>query len=104
MDNATATYTKLKDGSWGVRSTRSLAAGSTVVVAKRDGTLKVETVARVVWTGNGVWLCSLCASSASPAPRRQSGARTGCSCGSREDASGVLIDSPRNCSRCEHDA
>lgn len=29
---------------------------------------------------------------------------TGCSCGSREDSDGVLIPSPRNCRRCEHDA
>lgn len=42
-----------------------------------------------------------------PRPRRQtarSGRRTGCSCGSREDASGRLIPSPRNCRSCEHDA
>ena len=29
---------------------------------------------------------------------------TGCSCGSREDAHGELIPSPRNCASCEHDA
>lgn len=32
------------------------------------------------------------------------GRRTGCSCGSREDAWGDLIPSSRNCSSCEHDA
>lgn len=31
------------------------------------------------------------------------GTWTGCSCGSRE-ANGELIDSPRNCASCEHDA
>lgn len=29
---------------------------------------------------------------------------TGCSCGSREDSSGELIDSPRNCKSCRFDA
>ncbi len=31
------------------------------------------------------------------------GRRTGCSCGSREDSSGQLIDSPRNCKQCRFD-
>lgn len=39
-------------------------------------------------------------------PRSRGGyaKRTGCSCGSREDSSGCLIPSPRNCAGCEHDA
>lgn len=32
------------------------------------------------------------------------GRRTGCSCGSREDAWGDLIPSRRNCAGCTHDA
>lgn len=39
--------------------------------------------------------------------RRYSGSRgrwTGCSCGSREDSAGDLIDSPKNCSSCVHDS
>jgi hypothetical protein len=35
---------------------------------------------------------------------RRKGRRTGCSCGSREDEDGVLIDSPNNCRSCEFDA
>ena len=35
---------------------------------------------------------------------RRHGRWTGCSCGSREDAAGDLIPSPRNCASCEHDA
>lgn len=41
------------------------------------------------------------------APARSSvstGKRTGCSCGSRADAWGDLIPSPRNCFSCRHDA
>ncbi len=35
---------------------------------------------------------------------RRGGRWTGCSCGSREDAAGDLIPSPRNCFSCNHDA
>jgi hypothetical protein len=39
-------------------------------------------------------------------PRRRTGGhgrRTGCSCGSREDSSGEIIPSPRNCKQCNFD-
>ena len=44
------TYTKLRDGSWGVRGT-GLVAGARTSVIKRDGSSKTETVGRVLWTG-----------------------------------------------------
>jgi hypothetical protein len=38
------------------------------------------------------------------AARSRGGKWTGCSCGSREDSSGTLIPSSRNCASCNHDA
>jgi len=67
------TYTKLRNGSWGVRVQGSVSAGQTVTVAKRDGSTKTETVGRVLWTGQGVSLCSIAQSHRSTSTRRGSG-------------------------------
>ena len=56
---AAATYTKLKSGEWGVRVNGSIRTGDKVTVVKKSGASKVETVARVLWTGNGVSVCSI---------------------------------------------
>lgn len=56
---ATATYTKLKSGAWGVRVNGSVTAGTTVTVTKKDGSTKVETVAKVIFSGDGVSLCAI---------------------------------------------
>lgn len=54
------TYTKLKDGTWGVRvSGETVAAGQTITVNKKDGTTKQETIKTIVWSGDGVQLCSV---------------------------------------------
>lgn len=55
----TTTYTKLRDGSWGLRVQGQATDGQQVVVAKKDGARKVETVGRVLWRGEGVTLCSI---------------------------------------------
>lgn len=56
----TITYTKLRSGAWGVRGpAESVRSGSTIVVSKRDGSTKTETVGRVLWTGDGIALASL---------------------------------------------
>jgi hypothetical protein len=55
----TTTYTKLKDGSWRLHTTATVREGDSVTVTKKDGGTKRETVARVLWGGNGVSLCSL---------------------------------------------
>lgn len=56
----TATYTKLKNGDWGVRvPTESVRDGDTVTVVKKSGDTKTETIARVLWRGNGVALCAV---------------------------------------------
>jgi len=51
-----ATWTKLRDGSWGLRSTVKLAPGNNVTVLKRDGSPSTLTVGRSVWEGEGVFL------------------------------------------------
>lgn len=55
----TATYTKLRDGSWGVRAPAGVTVGQTITVVKKSGESKTETIAHVVWEGNGVALCKI---------------------------------------------
>ena len=51
---ATATtFTKLRNGSWGVKGT-GLAAGRIVGVAKRDGSHSNVTIDKVIWTDGKV--------------------------------------------------
>jgi hypothetical protein len=64
------TYSKLKDGTWGLRSTESLKEGSTVVVAKRDGSSKNEHVGREVGKGQGWALYTISAAATSNAKSR----------------------------------
>lgn len=54
-----ATYTKLRDGSWGVRVEGKTAVGQTVTVMKKSGETKQETISRVLWTGEGIALCAI---------------------------------------------
>lgn len=66
-----ATYTHLRDGSWGVRVPGTTVAGASIPVRKRDGKTKNETVSKVLWTGRDsktgqtVSLCSIRSSAAS---------------------------------------
>lgn len=47
-----ATYTKLTDGTWGVRVDGSVPdVGQSVNVVKRDGGVQMETVTAVLWHG-----------------------------------------------------
>jgi hypothetical protein len=76
-----ATYTKLRDGSWGIRATEAVTAGQSVTVTKKSGESKTELVRNVLWSGNGVWLCAI--ETARPAyqtrgRRRSSGGRYEC--------------------------
>lgn len=55
-----ATYTKLQSGEWGIRvQGNKPGVGSTLTVTKKDGTAKTETVAQVVWSGQGVHICAI---------------------------------------------
>lgn len=95
-----ATYTKLRSGEWGIRIAGSTTVGASVVVAKKSGERKTETVARIVWQGEGVTLAAIAPTSrVSSRSRRSRGTWTGCHCGSVEDQ-------PResDCFTCRHDA
>lgn len=52
-----ATYTKLKDGTWGLRIVGAITA--TVTVRKKSGEEKQERVGRVLWSGNGITLATI---------------------------------------------
>lgn len=106
----TATYTKLEDGTWGVRvnSSRRLAEGDVLTVSKRDGSSKTERVAKVLWhgvarDGREASLVTIAATSRSPqrggSGRSGRGTWTGCHCGSVEEYS-----RPSDCWSCRHDA
>jgi len=59
------TYTKLKNGSWGLRVQGAAAKGDKVTVTKKDGSTKVETISAVLWSGEGVTLCAIAPSAPS---------------------------------------
>ncbi len=51
------TWTMLKkESTWGIRSEAELVPGSTVRVARKNGSLAPVVVGRLVWKGNGVFL------------------------------------------------
>lgn len=56
-----ATYAKLRSGEWGVRvvSDRKPSSGDVVIVRERSGVNRTEMIERVIWTGQGVALCTL---------------------------------------------
>lgn len=92
-----ATYTKLKDGTWGIRSTSKISDGQTVTVTKKSGESKRETVGKVIWTGNGVWLATVAGSSS---PATSGSRRSGYSGGSSEYCGGICpVSGERCCSR-----
>lgn len=72
------TYTKLRDGSWGLRISGSAQAGQTISVTKKSGDSKTETVGRILWTGNGITLATV----ANGHSHRSSSSRSGCGCNS----------------------
>lgn len=66
-----ASYSKLQSGSWGIRVAGAPPnVGDRITVDKKDGTSKVETVERVLWSGAGYdgQPASLCAIVATPRP------------------------------------
>lgn len=81
------TYTKLRDGGWGLRGA-NLSAGSTVQVTTKAGKVKSETVGRVLWTGNGICLATIAGGAGEDAGYAGSGCKyTGkkcATCGHRE--------------------
>lgn len=64
-----ATFTKLRNGDWGLRVEGGVpAAGMSIVVSKKGGTSARKTVGKVVWTGNGVTICTIEAEAPKAAP------------------------------------
>ena len=55
----TATFSRLRDGSWGVRVNGAAAKGDVVLASRRDGRQTCLTVGAVVWSGNGVTLARI---------------------------------------------
>ena len=53
------TYTKLADGSWGVRSSSMIRPGSVVIVEKKDGTAKQETIENVSIDPRGGFIATI---------------------------------------------
>jgi hypothetical protein len=53
------TYTKLKSGEWGLRVQGSVESGRRVTVTKKSGESKTEIVGKVIWSGNGISLCTI---------------------------------------------
>lgn len=68
---ATATYQKLRNGDWGVRATFPVKAGQFVIVLKRDGSKHRVQIEKVIWSGDGVFLCAI--KQAEEGQRRPSG-------------------------------
>jgi hypothetical protein len=75
-----ASYAKLRNGSWGVRVTgESVQMGDRVTVTKKDGQECQETIAKVLWNGTDkndgqkVYLCAVEVSSVPPQKRRDIG-------------------------------
>ncbi len=105
---ARASYTKLGDGSWGVRVPGTIAVGATAEVETRSGAVKSETIAAIVQVDGDRTICSVVQRERITRSNGRTGygygRRTGCYCGSREDSSGELIPSPRNCKQCHFDA
>ena len=104
-----ATFTKLRDGSWGIKLGKADMthgrSGAVVKVQTKAGEVKSVTIQQVVSRGSDYALCSIVADR-SPARSSSSrsyggnglGRRTGCSCGSQEGGS-----KDSDCWTCKHD-
>ena len=94
-------FSKLNDGSWGLRGQGSAPSiGSAIVVSKKDGSVKVESVAAIVWQDGKTWIGRIgaSASAAKPAAAKR-GTWTGCSCGSVSE-----FTKSSDCWTCKHDS
>jgi hypothetical protein len=54
----TASPTRLRDGTWGARVTGPAAEGDEITITARSGKTWQAEVVRVLWTGDGVAICS----------------------------------------------
>jgi hypothetical protein len=83
----TATFTRLKDGSWGLRvqgkMKLDLVPGYALDVHKKDGTCSSECIGRVLWQDatKFVYLCSIAPKVSAPASRPRRGTYECMECG-----------------------
>jgi hypothetical protein len=82
------TYAKLASGNWGLRSDAALTEGEQVVVSKRDGSTKTETVDFLVAQDGKGWLYAIRPSAADKVrPERKTYAQR---CHDADDKAGVV--------------
>lgn len=79
------TYYKLKDGNWGIKSTEKVSVGDSVIVTKKSGDTKEETIKSIVFSKDGITLCSIvhrngCSCSESGCCRPTCRCDTSCNC------------------------
>jgi hypothetical protein len=56
----TATWTRLRDGSWGLRvASEDVRSGETVTATRSNGSTSREIVGRIVWSGQGATICTI---------------------------------------------
>jgi hypothetical protein len=65
-----ATYTKLRDGSWGIKG-QGVQEGQTVLVTKRSGENVHERVGKILWQGSDGTVIATLASGASVSTARR---------------------------------
>ena len=77
---ANVTWTKLRDGSWGLRSDAALESGATVTVTKKNGTSSPATVGnRIASDGATWWLYTVAAAPKAAKSDESSSRGRGCS-------------------------
>lgn len=62
------TYTKLKNGEWGIRIEGQAQAGSTITVTKKSGEKQTVTIGKVVWSDSQISLCTIGTDKPEPKP------------------------------------
>lgn len=81
-----ATPTKLRDGTWGARTKAQARVGDLLEITTSSGKKWKARVERIIWTGNGVAICT----TSSDRARRSSG-------GCHTDGNCSSMCSPRSC-------
>ena len=65
-----ASFTKLRDGSWGLRfEGKAPPSGAPALVKKSNGTVETVLVGKVIWSGNGITLTTIGGGRAAPSSR-----------------------------------
>lgn len=84
MTMMTATYTKLRDGSWGLKVNGKAFDGMDVIVTKKSGERVEENCGKVIWTDGQTSICRTFASECRSYQNRKNGRSGGSSSGKFE--------------------